>query len=136
MIPDLETCPSCPFSYIPDDNSLVFECQEDSCKKVSCRFVTTTLSCLIMYLCLKHSSKCKEPNHLPLKCEEVEKDEEIQARRQIEERMTEALVRFVVTVANLFTHSGAGTESLYSFLESVHGEQFKKSNILSYEKDK
>jgi E3 ubiquitin-protein ligase RNF216 len=44
----------------------------------------------------KYCSKCKEPNHLPLKCEEVEKDEEIEARRAIEERMTEALIRLVI----------------------------------------
>jgi E3 ubiquitin-protein ligase RNF216 len=97
MIPDLETCPFCPFSYIPDDNSLVFECQEDTCQKVSCRFVTTTLCCSkTVDLCQKYFSKCKEPNHLPLKCEEVEKDEEIEARRAIEERMTEALIRLVI----------------------------------------
>jgi hypothetical protein len=38
MIPDLETCPSCPFSYIPDENSLVFECMEETCKKITCRY--------------------------------------------------------------------------------------------------
>jgi hypothetical protein len=43
--------------------------------------------------CQKYSRKCREPNHLPLECEEIERDEEIEARRAIEERMTEALVR-------------------------------------------
>lgn len=36
---------------------------------------------------------CDEPNHVPLSCEEVEKANETLARRRIEERMTEALVR-------------------------------------------
>jgi hypothetical protein len=56
MIPDLETCPFCPFSYIPDDNSLVFECQEDTCQKVSCRFVTTTLCCSKLLTYVKNIS--------------------------------------------------------------------------------
>ncbi|XP_065339551.1 uncharacterized protein LOC135939221 [Cloeon dipterum] len=73
-IQDLETCPFCEFSYIPDENNALFECQSESCKKVSCR-------------------KCKEENHLPLRCEEVEKDSETQARRKIEEAMSEALLR-------------------------------------------
>jgi hypothetical protein len=59
------------------------------CNNVSLLFKTVDL-------CQKYFSKCKEPNHLPLKCEEVEKDEEIEARRAIEERMTEALIRLVI----------------------------------------
>jgi len=41
-------------------------------------------------------SKCQEPNHLPLKCEEVEKDDELRARQAIEERMTQALIRYAI----------------------------------------
>lgn len=37
--------------------------------------------------------KCKEPNHIPLRCDEVEKPDELKARIYIEDRMTEALVR-------------------------------------------
>ena len=36
---------------------------------------------------------CKEPNHIPLRCDEVEKPDEVKARIYIEDRMTEALVR-------------------------------------------
>jgi len=39
-------------------------------------------------------SKCKDLSHLPLKCEEYENDEELKARRFVEEQMTQALIRF------------------------------------------
>ncbi|XP_018564406.1 uncharacterized protein LOC108905853 isoform X2 [Anoplophora glabripennis] len=73
-IEELETCPFCDFASIPNELDKIFRCLNPDCMKESCR-------------------KCKEPNHLPLKCEEVEKDEDIKARIYIENKMTEALLR-------------------------------------------
>ncbi|XP_071445941.1 uncharacterized protein [Hetaerina americana] len=73
-IEGLETCPSCPYSTIPAPEDKVFKCLNPECMKETCR-------------------SCKEPSHIPLKCEEVEKNEEVQARTYIENKMTEALIR-------------------------------------------
>ncbi|XP_018569505.1 E3 ubiquitin-protein ligase RNF216-like [Anoplophora glabripennis] len=73
-IEELESCPFCDFAYIPNESDKIFRCLNPDCMKESCR-------------------KCKEPNHLPLKCEEVEKDENVKARTYIENKMTEALLR-------------------------------------------
>ena len=35
----------------------------------------------------------QEENHLPLRCEEVEKDDEVKVRTKLENEMTEAMVR-------------------------------------------
>jgi hypothetical protein len=44
--------------------------------------------------CLKASCiKCKKPSHLPLRCEEVEEKSETALRREVEERMTKAVIR-------------------------------------------
>ncbi|XP_006815806.2 uncharacterized protein LOC102801442 [Saccoglossus kowalevskii] len=74
-IPNLETCPFCTFATImdnPDDK--VFKCQNTECLKESCRL-------------------CKELNHIPLRCEEVEKENETKKRTFIENQMTEAMLR-------------------------------------------
>ncbi|KAJ8924800.1 hypothetical protein NQ315_000954 [Exocentrus adspersus] len=73
-IEDLETCPFCDFASIPNEGDKIFRCLNPECMKESCR-------------------SCKEPNHLPLKCNEVEKDEAVKARTYIENKMTEALIR-------------------------------------------
>lgn len=36
---------------------------------------------------------CKEPNHIPLRCDEVEKGLELEMRKFIEEHVTEAMIR-------------------------------------------
>ncbi|XP_076442029.1 uncharacterized protein LOC143281024 isoform X2 [Babylonia areolata] len=74
-IADLVECPFCPFATImdnPDDH--VFRCLNPECLKDSCRL-------------------CREPNHVPLKCEEVEKQTETDMRTFIEKRVTEAMLR-------------------------------------------
>lgn len=73
-IEELETCPFCDFASIPNESDKIFRCLNPDCMKESCR-------------------KCKEPNHVPLKCEEVEKDQDVKARTYIENKMTEALLR-------------------------------------------
>ena len=73
----LERCPFCEFASImettPEENK-VFKCLNPECGKESCRL-------------------CKEVSHIPLRCEEVEKDSEVQKRTYIENKMTEALLR-------------------------------------------
>ncbi|XP_046391105.1 uncharacterized protein LOC124159377 [Ischnura elegans] len=73
-IEGLEICPSCPYSTIPAPEDKVFKCLNPECMKETCRI-------------------CKEQSHIPLKCEEVEKNVEVEARTYIENKMTEALVR-------------------------------------------
>jgi hypothetical protein len=36
---------------------------------------------------------CQEPNHVPLRCEEVEKKDEEEERKKIEEQLSEAMMR-------------------------------------------
>jgi hypothetical protein len=36
---------------------------------------------------------CKEPNHIPLRCDEVEKGVELEMRKFIEEHVSEAMIR-------------------------------------------
>ncbi|KAL5009402.1 hypothetical protein ScPMuIL_014983 [Solemya velum] len=74
-IPDLESCPFCSFATImsnPEDK--VFKCLNPDCLKESCRL-------------------CKEPNHIPLRCNEVETQDETKMRAYIELKMTEAMFR-------------------------------------------
>ncbi|XP_050294818.1 uncharacterized protein LOC126734994 [Anthonomus grandis grandis] len=73
-IEDLETCPFCDFANIPTPEDKIFRCLNPDCMKESCR-------------------ACKEPSHLPLSCNEVEKDEDVKNRIYIENKMTEALIR-------------------------------------------
>nr|CAD7452682.1 unnamed protein product [Timema tahoe] len=72
-IEDLESCPFCDFATILPNDDKVFRCLNLDCMKESCRL-------------------CKEVNHVPLRCDEVEKSEEIKLRTYIEDRMTQALV--------------------------------------------
>lgn len=73
-IEDLETCPFCDFVTIPAREDKLFRCLNPECMKESCRL-------------------CKEPSHLPLRCEEVEKEDDVKIRTYIENKMTEALLR-------------------------------------------
>ncbi|XP_049833243.1 LOW QUALITY PROTEIN: uncharacterized protein LOC126276571 [Schistocerca gregaria] len=73
-IPGLEVCPFCDFASIPPEEDKIFRCLNPECMKESCR-------------------KCKELSHIPLRCEEVEKPEEVKIRTYIEDRMTQALIR-------------------------------------------
>lgn len=74
-IEDLESCPFCDFAnIINNQEDKIFRCLNPDCMKESCRL-------------------CKEPSHIPLKCDEVEKDEAVKARTYVENKMTEALLR-------------------------------------------
>ncbi|CAG9766487.1 unnamed protein product [Ceutorhynchus assimilis] len=71
---NLESCPFCDFVSILAPEEKIFRCLSTDCMKESCRL-------------------CKEPSHLPLLCDEVEKDEAVKARTFIENKMAEALMR-------------------------------------------
>lgn len=74
-IPDLIDCPFCSFATIMDNpEDRVFRCLNPECLRDSCRL-------------------CREPNHVPLKCDEVEKQNETDMRTFIEKRVTEAMLR-------------------------------------------
>ncbi|CAF0787945.1 unnamed protein product [Brachionus calyciflorus] len=74
-LPGLEFCPHCNYAAIienPDER--VFYCQDPDCMKETCR-------------------KCNEPNHLPLRCDEIEKKHEVDMRTWIENRVNESMIR-------------------------------------------
>jgi len=74
---NIEKCPFCDFvmemELSPEENK-IFVCQAAGCGKESCRL-------------------CKEENHIPLKCQEVEKKSQVGHRLSVEENMTAALIR-------------------------------------------
>jgi len=72
-VENVVACPYCPYLTIMDNVAdKVLVCKNPECGRESCRL-------------------CKEPNHIPLRCEEVEKGEE--TRKKIEEKLTEAMLR-------------------------------------------
>eukprot|EP00742_Colponemidia_sp_Colp-10_P006551 GILJ01007021.1.p1 GENE.GILJ01007021.1~~GILJ01007021.1.p1 ORF type:complete len:417 (-),score=44.31 GILJ01007021.1:74-1159(-) len=74
-ISDLVSCPFCHFAIImPDPNNKVLACQNPSCMKESCRL-------------------CREPNHIPLRCDEVIKQGQRRILDKLEEELTSALIR-------------------------------------------
>ncbi|CAH2012864.1 unnamed protein product [Acanthoscelides obtectus] len=70
----VDSCPLCNFPNTIDERCTSFQCFNPECMKETCRL-------------------CKELNHLPLRCDEVEKDEDVQARVYVENKMTEAILR-------------------------------------------
>ena len=72
---NLVTCPFCPYVTIMDnENDKVLICRNPDCGRESCRL-------------------CKEPNHVPLRCDEIEKADEETERKRIEEQLSEAMMR-------------------------------------------
>jgi TRIAD3 protein (E3 ubiquitin-protein ligase RNF216) len=75
-IENLASCPFCPFAaeYPPVEIDKEFRCQAPDCERISCRL-------------------CKLESHIPKSCVENAKDNGLSIRRQIEEAMSEALIR-------------------------------------------
>lgn len=71
---DLCSCPKCDFQAALPPNEKVFRCPVASCGFESCR-------------------DCGEAAHVPLRCEEVEKEVETKGRLTVEEAITEAKIR-------------------------------------------
>ena len=69
----LVTCPFCPYATVMENEAdKVLVCRFPACGRESCRL-------------------CRESNHVPLRCDEVEKTEG--ARKEIEENLTQAMIR-------------------------------------------
>lgn len=71
----LESCPFCTYAVIienPDEK--IFSCLNPNCMKETCRL-------------------CHEINHLPLRCNEIEKKNESNMRTFIENKISEAMLR-------------------------------------------
>ncbi|XP_063911095.1 E3 ubiquitin-protein ligase RNF216-like [Zophobas morio] len=73
-IDGLETCPFCYYRMIPNEGDKVFKCQNVDCMVESCR-------------------QCRHKSHIPLRCNEIEFDEDVRMRTFIENKMTESLLR-------------------------------------------
>ncbi|KAJ6547672.1 hypothetical protein B0H19DRAFT_1212188 [Mycena capillaripes] len=74
-IEGLEECPFCEYKcVIENEQEKLFACRNDECAAVSCR-------------------QCKQLDHLPKSCKEMEEDKTLDGRHTIEEAMTRALMR-------------------------------------------
>ena len=73
-VADLCSCPKCDFKAVLPPTEMIFRCPVEGCRFESCR-------------------KCREPSHIPLRCEEVEKQPETDGRKVVEEAMTSARIR-------------------------------------------
>uniref|UniRef100_A0A7S4TCC8 RING-type domain-containing protein n=2 Tax=Ditylum brightwellii TaxID=49249 RepID=A0A7S4TCC8_9STRA len=71
-VEDICKCPKCGFQAVLPPPEMIYHCP--SCQYESCR-------------------KCGEKPHIPLKCSEVEKENETQGRKTVEEAMTAARIR-------------------------------------------
>ena len=70
----LHRCPKCDFQAQLSPSEMIFHCPVESCRFESCKL-------------------CGEPSHIPLKCSEVEKQNETDGRKKVEEAMSEARIR-------------------------------------------
>uniref|UniRef100_V5GJN0 E3 ubiquitin-protein ligase n=1 Tax=Anoplophora glabripennis TaxID=217634 RepID=V5GJN0_ANOGL len=73
-IDGVEMCPFCDWIVVVPDDKKVIKCCNMDCMTESCRM-------------------CRHVSHIPLKCNEVEYDEDVRRRTYIENKMTEALTR-------------------------------------------
>ena len=71
---EIARCPKCDFQCILPKTEKILMCPAMGCYYHSCR-------------------DCGEPPHVPLRCEEVEKESQVKGRKAVEEAMTEARVR-------------------------------------------
>lgn len=71
----IETCPFCEFSTIPEPDDKIFHCLNEECGKETCR-------------------ECRNLAHVPLRCEEIEYEEDVKMRTYVENKMTEKLLRY------------------------------------------
>jgi TRIAD3 protein (E3 ubiquitin-protein ligase RNF216) len=136
-IENLESCKYCTYAAIIENpEEKVFRCLNPDCLKETCR-------------------QCNEPNHLPLRCNEIEKSDEVSMRTWIENRVTEAMIRqchkcskrfFKVEGCNMmhcvcgasmcylcrkptsdYKHFQEGTCKQYSDIEELHQIEMEKA---------
>ncbi|RNA12146.1 E3 ubiquitin ligase, partial [Brachionus plicatilis] len=108
---NLESCPFCEYvAIVESSEEKIFYCMNPECMKDSCR-------------------KCKEPNHLPLKCEELENKTEVDMRTWIENKMNEAMIRVCYKCNKRFykeegcnmMHCQCGAQMCYICREPITG---------------
>ena len=73
-IDNLVHCPACSFAIITNPEDRVLSCGNKECGRETCLL-------------------CGEKSHVPLTCDEVEKDDEVAARTKVELAMSEAMIR-------------------------------------------
>jgi len=84
QVEDLVFCPWCDFVVsMPNKNDSVVVCHNPSCGKKSCRY-------------------CKQKSHLPLRCDEIEKDWEVEMRTKMEEAINDEVSRKCPKCKKLF----------------------------------
>ncbi|XP_065160017.1 E3 ubiquitin-protein ligase RNF216-like isoform X2 [Atheta coriaria] len=71
---DFETCPFCDYGTVMSKEDKIFICRNSECGKESCR-------------------ECQHEAHIPLRCNEIEYDEDVKMRTYIENQMAAALIR-------------------------------------------
>ncbi|XP_050295056.1 uncharacterized protein LOC126735155 [Anthonomus grandis grandis] len=106
----LEMCPFCDFVSVTVEENKTFKCQNDDCLKESCRL-------------------CKHESHIPLRCNEIEYDEDVRRRTYIENMMTDALVRTCPNCNKKFVKSNGcnkmtcscGTKVCYLCSQVING---------------
>lgn len=105
---DMCSCPKCGFQASLPPSMKVFHCPDASCGYESCR-------------------ECGEASHIPLRCEEVEKEAETQGRLTVEEAITAAKIRKCPKCKKGFVKSdgcnkvvcGCGTKVCYVCRSSI-----------------
>ncbi|XP_043466119.1 E3 ubiquitin-protein ligase RNF216-like [Leptopilina heterotoma] len=110
-----ESCPFCTFLQEVDEESKIFFCLNDDCRKQSCR-------------------RCKKMNHLPYECKDVL--EIRKARIYLEEKMTRALIRNCLKCGKQFLKSEGcnrmtcvcGASQCYLCDASVASDNYKHFN--------
>ena len=111
QIPNLESCPNCFYAAIIDNpEEKVFFCRNPDCLRETCR-------------------KCQEANHLPLRCDEIEKKQQVDMRTWIENRVTESMIRvcyqcqkrFYKTEGCNMMHCVCGASMCYVCREPIKG---------------
>ena len=103
------SCPECDYAAILDPSQMIFECPE--CHHESCR-------------------KCKKKAHVPLKCEEVQEEEQTSARVRVEEAISKAKIRKCPDCSTSFIksdgcnqiHCGCGIYVCYLCQTKVPGD--------------
>ncbi|CAF0957227.1 unnamed protein product [Rotaria sordida] len=117
-IPNFEQCKYCTFGTIIDDpNERVFRCLNQECLKETCR-------------------ACGEPNHIPLRCDEVEKKDELDMRTFIENRVSEAMIRVCYKCKQRFYKlegcnkmtCACGASMCYICRQPIHGYEHFNNN--------
>ncbi|XP_064112540.1 uncharacterized protein LOC135219584 isoform X3 [Macrobrachium nipponense] len=74
-VENLESCPFCNYMVsMPNQEDKIFQCWNPDCMIDSCRI-------------------CKEPSHIPFRCDEIEKKGQRNARTYLENEMAEAMIR-------------------------------------------